>query len=493
MIRFASQPLPPLRNEADIQGNVLAGFNKNYAAFLFVEFPRDGAGVVTDDFRTWLRSKILPHVATNCDVTRFNEQFSAHQNMHGGADPVDMQVTWLGMSLTGGGLTALAPSTQVSVDANTDLEVGAGGQAPSLQDSDATAWLFGGTSGFKPDAIITIAGDRFYEVEAKWRRIKTEAENCKSPGVRVELGATLPGDRVGHEHFGFKDGVSQPMIADFDFADPADTTMSKKRPDVRLVDPAQFLVEYRVAPDKATWMRNGSFMVYRRLAQDVKGFWDAIRSSADKLSEPLPPSTPGAAEVVRKISTDDLAAKVMGRWRNGTPVSLSPDGDPGSLQNPDIDRGLAFGSAAPGSACPFGSHVRKMHPREDVSGDDHRIIRRGIPFGDPYDATEPALGDVGSSPRGLQFVCYASSYAPFRLLQSMWANGQAPHGSGGLDPIIQTSSTSNVFEVPEDGVSSVRTVMLQRFVQNTAAVFAFTPTISSLTRLIDKDDMTISK
>lgn len=464
-----------LRGDDDIQGNILAGFNKDNVAFLFVAFERDGTGAVTPASRAWLAS-LVPNVATNAEVTHFNEQFSKRRNELGAADPSDMFVTWIGLSFTGGGLRAVGGSIVAdTIGSDHRLDVGAAAVAAQNGDSDPTTWLFGHPDAFQPDAIVTVAGDRFFEVEAKWRRIqdRAKAANCE---VRVEIGATLPGDKVGHEHFGFKDGVSQPAVFGYDEEDPSAPGFASGSPGVALVHAKQLLVGDGTEQRPGDWTWHGSHMVYRRLVQDVAGFWTQVQRAVDALNEQTTGKATGAS-----TSTDALASKLMGRWRNGAPVALYPDGDPGSIRPTERDNDFRFGSAIATAACPFASHVRKMHPRDDFPGEDHRIIRRGIPFGDPFDPTST------DTARGLHFVCYAASFDAFERLQLSWANGQTPMGSGGQDPIIRTTTGSNVVELPSADITPTPTIDFPSFVTLTAAVYAFTPTISSLRLLVNGD------
>jgi len=474
----STQVRPLLRDNEDIQGNVLAGFNKDFATFLFVVFARNANGSVTDSCRGWL-CYLVPRVAPNDVVTRFNEAFSAYQRANGGADPNDMGKTWIGVALTGGGLRALSSASAAQVNANNDLNAGAQGMVATLHDPDPGTWLFGGTKDgtVRPDMIVTVAGDRLSDVAETSKGIIDAAGPTVQ--IHVEQAATLPGDRVGHEHFGFKDGVSQPKVQDYDLPDAVPTG-------AHLVDAGQFLVEYDKPDSESTWMKNGSFMVYRRLAQDVAGFWSAIATAAAGLTLPAPQST-ASAPVVKSVSPDELAARLMGRWRNGTPFSLDATGDPGSLRASVGDTGLVFGDTVSGDDCPFASHVRKMNPREDFPEDGHRILRRGIPFGLPYDANEPVLTSAAESPRGLHFVCYASSYIPFVTLQSTWANTQSPRG-GGQDPIIQSTGNPSDFTVC-GSQGDQKNISFKSYVVNTAAVLAFTPTISILSRLVNNEDL----
>jgi deferrochelatase/peroxidase EfeB len=204
-----------------------------------------------------------------------------------------------------------------------------------------STWRIGSTSSAPIDVVMTIAGDRRKDVDAYARTIETRLATHLAPDGKPALrkmlkdlkGDALPGDLVGHEHFGFKDGVSQPAIRGRPRSSP-DTFIAKRiidpssplalrygRPGQILLWPGQLLVgqprqngedplvPLDPLPLARDWVRNGSFMVLRLLAQDVPAFWAQMRSFA---------------KVVLNSETDDavdwIAARVVGRWRSGAPA-----------------------------------------------------------------------------------------------------------------------------------------------------------------------------
>src|SRR5437588_5244774 len=85
---------PPLRASTNIQGNILAGFNKDHQQFLFLRFPENEPNLV----RGWLNA-LLPHLATTEQVATFNTQFS--QALHAsGSDPESLEAVWVNLGLT---------------------------------------------------------------------------------------------------------------------------------------------------------------------------------------------------------------------------------------------------------------------------------------------------------------------------------------------------------------------------------------------------------
>ena len=156
--------------------------------------------------------------------------------------------------------------------------------------------------------------------------------------------------------------------------------------------------------------RNGTYMVWRKLHQDVALFRRTLRDAATGYEH-------GGEEL--------LAAKIVGRWRNGTPLVTSPSMEragfdpkpPGAndFRYADVDRD--------GRRCPLGAHIRRSNPRDTLGfagklSFRHRIIRRGMPYGTPLPADR--LEDDGAA-RGLIFVCFNASISrQFESVQRQW-------------------------------------------------------------------------
>ncbi|HMB04816.1 MAG TPA: hypothetical protein VKP69_13885, partial [Isosphaeraceae bacterium] len=166
----------------------------------------------------------------------------------------------------------------------------------------------------------------------------------------------------------------------------------------------------------------GSFFVFRKLEQDVAGFHRRLADLAQALG----------------TDTELAGAYVVGRFRDGTPVVLKhrPGGAADEVTN------FNFADDMAGSRCPFQAHIRKTNPRGDTvrvfEGDfhferNHRIVRRGVPFG-----KQPPPGMKPTWPVGLLFTCFQSDIGnQFELMQTSWANSlHFVRQKTGLDPII---------------------------------------------------------
>ena len=130
-----------------------------------------------------------------------------------------------------------------------------------------------------------------------------------------------------------------------------------------------------------------------------------------------------------------LAAKIVGRWPDGTPLVRSPDApDPALAADPARINDFSYRDDADGLRCPIGSHIRRANPR-DAEGfwsgrltNRHRIIRRGRPYGPPLPPGE--LEDDGVE-RGLIFVCFnADIWRQFETIQALWIDDGDPFGLG---------------------------------------------------------------
>ncbi len=296
--------------------------------------------------------------------------------------------------------------------------------------------------------------------------------------------AALPGDVLPGEkaHFGYCDGFSQPTI---------DCGLQNPVPDKQPVAPTgEFLLGYPSQFDQLTYPvpspdglgRNGSFMVLRILEQDCAAFDHLIRE----------------AQTSHGIDGELLAAKMVGRWRNGVPLTVSPTTDspqpPLSLAElnqydyaPTAENPAAMNDRR-GFLCPIGSHMRRANPRGAAiagnSGSRHRIVRRGVPYGPPYDPAKPEDGIE----RGLLGLFIGVSIKDqYEFLMSEWINGDtfAPGIYGTTDPILGNSPTENKFVVPQENGAPIVISPFPRLVTTRGSAYTFLPSLTGLRYLAD--------
>jgi deferrochelatase/peroxidase EfeB len=224
--------------------------------------------------------------------------------------------------------------------------------------------------------------------------------------------------------------------------------------------------------------RNGTFMVMRQLEQDVDSFSEFIASAANELigRQGVP------ADFGRNQIEHWLAAKIVGRWRDGTSLVRYPHG-PGTgwhEQHPvPPDNTFLHGAEDPlGERCPFGSHIRRSNPRDSLSPGStaqlaitnrHRILR----FGRAYVPMEHLDGP----PRpGLLFMCAnADIERQFEFIQQTWASARLFHGlDGEVDPVLGRGRKGGRLTIPtEEGPILVKGI--RDFVRVRGGVYAFLP------------------
>jgi Dyp-type peroxidase family len=258
------------------------------------------------------------------------------------------------------------------------------------------------------------------------------------------------------EHFGFQDGIAQPYIAEFD---------SNAKDNAKGVALGEFVLGYENAYGYYTQRpkidakldvqnclpvdlegsalkdlgKNGTYLVFRQLQQDVAGFWRWLQQMGEQAD----------------IDPVKLASKMVGRWPSGAPLVKAPDEDRPDLA--DMDAFAYHDEDADGHRCPLGAHIRRTNPRDSLPpepgseksmafSDRHRLLRRGRPYGAPLDASmsptvflkKIAEGKADTQERGLHFICLnANITRQFEFVQYTWANN--PNFNGlyqDPDPLI---------------------------------------------------------
>jgi Dyp-type peroxidase family len=278
-------------------------------------------------------------------------------------------------------------------------------------------------------------------------------------------------------HFGYRDGFSQPNIVGGPWAGLDDPLPRAPAGEFLLGHPSQFRdFSYPVPAPHALGV-NGSFIAFRILQQDVDGFERFLRDTAPALG----------------MSAEKLAAKICGRWRNGVPLVLSPETDAPDTPIPP-ERMNYFDYVPTGSCpdahddrrgyrCPVGSHIRRVNPRSQrVAGNGghlHRIVRRGLPYGPPYDPAHPGDGIE----RGLMGIFIGVSLRDqFEFLMREWVNdGTFAPGLGRTkDPLCgDNRPEESRFVIPgEDGSHTIRG--FSRFVTTRGGAYCFLPSLTAL-------------
>jgi Dyp-type peroxidase family len=263
---------------------------------------------------------------------------------------------------------------------------------------------------------------------------------CTRASSRVELldyvdrGQRLPGDV---EHFGFPDGISNPRVDDGMGGPTAPgngirTVAGAYRP----FAPGEFLLGHADESGELSGeglpprlVENGTFVVYRKLEQDVLGFRRYVSETARRAGE----------------SPEFIAAKLMGRWQNGLPLAAASSQLTAAGGAPANDvavnlNDFGYGADAQGSGCPLGAHIRRANPRDangySMLSDRHRLLRRGISYG-PALPRSADSHDPEYEERGLLFIAMnANLERQFEYVQRHWLNdGASARQNRDRDPV----------------------------------------------------------
>lgn len=298
---------------------------------------------------------------------------------------------------------------------------------------------------------------------------------ANQPAAHLTASDEVAGSWQKIEHFGFADGVSQPPIEGArgpTVVEGHGTPLEDGR--WAPVKPGEFVLGYPdeegdlpPAPTPSQLSHNGTYLVYRKLAQDVAGFRRLI------------------AERARLHGVDEslLAAKMVGRNPDGSPLSSRAEARPVTPEDERWwDNDFRFADDERGAVCPVGSHVRRANPRDALATSPelvsrHRLLRRGVPYGPPLAAD--AVEDDGAD-RGLLFLAYCASIRrQFEFVQREWLNDGNVFGAGHTtDPISGHGTGGRRFALELDGPLVLSG--LPQLVQVRGGDYLFQPSLTGL-------------
>jgi deferrochelatase/peroxidase EfeB len=291
------------------------------------------------------------------------------------------------------------------------------------------------------------------------------------------------------EHFGFRDGISNPVIEGFppnkpNAHAPGEFLLGYPNDDKfnpwLLINPSTkpnpWLRPLNPAPQLTEFFRDGSFAAFRQLAQDVQRFQDSVERWATQL---------GGGQDPEKWQ-DYVKAKLGGRWWNGAIVQPGRNDPPprcdGYLETKKLND-FDFSEDTRAHGCPFGAHIRRMNPRKDpvVPFPQRPLIRRGMPYG-------PTVKQEPDAPRGLLglFFC-ASLEDQFELLLSQWGNANplGPDDRGNArDPLASNRQHPGAcFDIPIPGEALRQLDGFSGFVTTRGTLYAFFPSVDTVGRI----------
>jgi deferrochelatase/peroxidase EfeB len=296
----------------------------------------------------------------------------------------------LNLSITFNGLNALGVDPMLLVHLDAIYKAGPDGlplgDVPGTR-SDPATWWEGQFTTDQLHCIVHLYLRTEEAVEPASAQVRGLASRCRlTELVPRKDGTVLDGRSLGRAklHFGYTDGISHPDIS---WDDASDTPTE--------VNFRNFLLgysttEYSSAPETgpaADLVRDSAYGAFRWIYQDVAAFNRFLSTQGPVI---YPQLAPANAEEL-------LAAKLLGRWRDGTPLVLSPDRpDPHQATRNDFQ----YASEDPhGYACPFSAHIRVVNPRDEaldpIVDAVPRVIRRGMPYGPILAGVEDDGNDRG--------------------------------------------------------------------------------------------------
>lgn len=321
---------------------------------------------------------------------------------------------------------------------------------------------------------------------------------------------------TGGEHFGFTDGFGDPIF-EGQYSKAQERELAPGRGKIApgrdgewsALATGEFLLGY---PDEAQeipgaalpveFSRNGTFIAWRKLHQNVQTFRDHVAGAA--------PAFAKVADLAPNEAGETLMAKMVGRWRDGVPLAAAPtfaqaqafrdtlaSGSPGERAQAARDLlDFRFVNDPDGARCPLGAHIRRGNPRDMLDptadlGDPakrsgsalanrRRILRRGLPYGEGVD-------DRGE--HGLIFIAIcASLFRQFEFVQQQWIEYGLDFNAGAQScPLIGRHDPKTSKYVVPAGPGSKRGPFidgpLPNFVEFRGGDYFFVPSLTAL-RLI---------
>lgn len=432
----------------DLQGNILKSHARKNVQLLFLKFVAPAA-----ETRNWITSVMLNHVTSFAHQIEATKAFKMQRYFD---DP-----GFCSFSISAKGYGHL----EVEVDEKDDSFNRGMKSGTIIKDPKATEW----ETAYQDEihAVLILAHGSKSKLSLLTAELKAEIVGIATV-IAEENGTALAGEK---EHFGFADGRSQPRFMLEDFEDEPSTKKWNPFAALELVlekDPlgrafnAGFTGDGDLpADDNSATHSYGSYLVFRKLEQDVDGWNKAVIENSQKLG--IPPELFGAYAV--------------GRFPDGTPV-VSTDTASGNI---GIENDFTYETDTDALKCPFHAHIRKANPRGETQilgatledERSRRIARRGIPY-------EQADGK-----KGLLFMCYQSNIVrQFDFMQNSWVdNTKFSHSGVGTDSTIGQGELTEKDWPKVYGQPDKEKLTFAHFVTMRGGEYFFTPPISFLKSL----------
>ena len=446
-------------NETDIQGFVLRGYNMPFARYLFVSF---------EDAK---KARTLIH--------RLLGEITTGKTWDSGKPKSTLNVAF-----THKGLVALDLPDATLISFPVEFQQGMKKRAEILGDTALNSperwdplW-----QGDDVHAWLGVNAVSLEELEARCAALVallSETGAGRLLAVQDAAALVVGGARTSKEHFGYTDGFGNPDYLGVERSTQPgqgkllpDGTWAPLATGELLLGYADEAGELPVAPVPHILASNGTFMVYRKLHQNVAKFRQYLDEHSTHYS--------GGKE--------KLAAKFIGRWRDGTPVELSPDSmDPAIVKDPNRSTNFTFSADAEGARCPVGAHVRRVNPRDAFGFEGklinrRRLTRRGLPYGQYVPEGEPVSDEED---RGVIFMALNACISrQFEFVQQQWIEyGNDARLGNDKDPMLGNHGGHGKFVVQGDVTPQNPPLVcshLPSFVELRGGDYFFLPSITAL-------------
>lgn len=450
----------------DIQDNVVTPILMRYGRHVFLKFT-DGPKA-----RGWLGSMLA--------------RVNTRRGEHGTRFTVNIGFTHEGLEAIGlsqRSLDSFPEAFRAGMRGRADVVGDVGPHAPEQWE--------GGLGGPEIHAMAWIRTDSDEGRDLATAIIRAELESTGGVEIRFvqDTQALAHANGIGSEgeHFGFADPISQPPIEGADTPSYPGDGVQEADGSWRPLKPGEFLLGYEdeagaagtQTPEPFELRRNGTYVVFRKLYQDVAAFRRYLATAAKGL---YGSDDPDRQELV--------AAKMMGRWRSGCPLDLSPDkDDPAIAADPHRRNDFTYAGDDKGLRCPLGSHLRRTNPRATplrraTAVRRHRLLRRGVEYG-PHLA-DGALEDDGADRGLINLFIQADIERQFEFVQKEWMTGGEFLGldPAEQDPINGVGGEGSQMSVP--GSKRPFLFDLPNFVRVKGGEYLFVPGLRALAGLIEQ-------
>lgn len=452
---------------ANLQGNILKSHGRDYTVNLFLSFTGTPKNV-----KHW--------------IAEFTQRFvtSAYRQLH---ETAEYKITGLGrafatihISAAGYRKLGFDPTKFVeekgSFSPETFFRDGMERARTILGDPATNTWD-DNYAGRKIHAMVLLADEDPKRLKDVQKRVEQTMSGVVKVLIREDGVALRDESNKPIEHFGYRDGISQPLY----FKDEIPPDKDQWDPSAPLRD---VLVKDPLTKEPDSF---GSYFVFRKLEQNVRDFERREEALADALG------LTGSAR-------ERAGALAVGRFENGIPVTLAKDDTTAALKDAN---NFNYQSDQDGARCPFQAHIRKTNPRGDTGfsggkpNEDElgrRITRRGITYGKRKIGKDGRPTDQPTKKVGLLFMCFQRSIPDqFGFMQVAWANNKSflnpllnpGQAQTGLDPIIGQGTHSNQNWPPVWGNAATKPFDFSGFVNMKGGEYFFAPSISFLRSLDD--------